>query len=536
MKSPAPILMIGLDASEVTLIEKFCAEGKLPAIQSLRERGCFGSLEAKATIFAGGVWPTFYTAQDVPDHGVYHNKLWRHEHMRCEVVNEQWLLAKPFWQTLDEAGFKIAAIDVPMTMSIPPLKNGIQLSGWGTHDLIVKGATPTHLWKRFEKEFGQPLMPSELFGPQNVKTLLRLREVLLESTQQVAALSEKLLERERWDLFLVVFGATHRGGHYLWDLSQIDQDSLAPEQRRKLENALLDIYQASDRAVARLVAKAPAETQIMVFAVHGMGPNMGWSDRCQEILAKIQHGSAAGPAKSGLLYQIKQLIPWELARQVTTRLPQPVLNRLVSLWSANMFDWKTTRYFGLPMDHAGYFRINLQGREPEGVVIPGPEYEAVCRELEEALRSFRDIETGQSIVDRVYRLDDLAPAGAACRDVLPDLVVTWRGVSAIQSRGLISEKFGEIRWETGKLPSGRAGNHWANGWFVAAGQGITPASRVEGHRTIDLVPTVFNWLGAGPDETFQGEPIPALSRAAHHSSQIADNRSDQPRQFDIKVA
>ncbi len=511
MKKKTPVLMIGLDAAEVTLIERLCAEGKLPTLQSLRERGCFGSLEAKATIFAGGVWPTFYTAQDVPWHGVYHNKLWRHETMRCEVVNDQWLPAKPFWEILDQEAYRMAIVDVPMTVSRPKLMNGIQLAGWGTHDLIVKGAWPSELWPQLEKEFGSAMMPAELFGPQNAKTLLNLKEALLQATEQMTRLSESLLVREAWDLFFVVLGATHRGGHYLWDLSQIDQTGLSPETLQILEQALVDIYQACDRAVARLIKKTPAEAKVLVFAVHGMGPNRGWSDRCPEILSKIQQANQDVPAKTGLLYSLKQVIPWQLARQITTRLPQPVLNRLVSLWSAGMFDWNTTRYFPLPMDHAGYFRINVKGREPEGIVEPGLEYETVCRELEAAFRSFHDIETGKPIVDKVYRMDDLAPREAPYREVLPDLVITWRDISAIQSPGIHSEKYGEIRWDTGgKLPSGRSGNHQEKGWFVAVGDGITPATRAEEHRTIDLVPTVFQWLGAEPGQDFQGKPIPVL--------------------------
>ena len=33
-------------------------------------------------------------------------------------------------------------------------------------------------------------------------------------------------------------------------------------------------------------------------------------------------------------------------------------------------DWNATRYFPLAMDHAGYMRINLAGREPNGIVDP----------------------------------------------------------------------------------------------------------------------------------------------------------------------
>jgi predicted AlkP superfamily phosphohydrolase/phosphomutase len=509
MNTNAPILMIGLDAAEVTLIEQLCATGRLPAIQSLRERGCFGTLETSATLFAGGVWPTFYTAKEVAWHGIYHNKQWRHAHMRCEVVEDGWLSEQPFWKYLDDS-YRVAIIDMPMTVGAPHVVHGLQLAGWGTHDLIVKGAWPSTLWKQLEKEVGPPRMPVECFGPQSAKSLLTLQTALLQCTEQMTRLSEVLLRQGPWDLFCVVFGALHRGGHYLWDLSQIDDHAALPEHvRQVLQPALVELYQACDRAVARLLEMVPASARILVFAVHGMGPNPGWADYCREIITRIQR--QAGRLPSGVLYRLKKKLPWSLVRQVTSRLPPRVLHRLVPLWSAHMCDWRTTRYFPLPMDHAGYLRLNVRGREPEGIVEPGADYEATCQELTEALCSFRDLATDQPIVERVYRLDDLAGPDAPHRDVLPDLVLTWSDVSAIQCSGVRSEAYGEMRWHPhGKLPSGRSGNHRGQGWFVAMGDAVPAATRVHGCRTVDLVPTVFHWLGVEPRADFQGQPIPAL--------------------------
>jgi predicted AlkP superfamily phosphohydrolase/phosphomutase len=509
----APVVMIGLDAAELTLIERLCAEGVLPTLQSLRDRGCFGPLASDASIFAGGVWPTFYTAQAVPWHGIYHNILWRPERMRCEVVNDTWLPERPFWEGLDPDAYRIAVIDVPMVAGVPRAVNGIQVAGWGTHDVIAKGAWPPDLWRQLETDFGPPLMSSAIQGPQSAKTLLRLRDLLLETTDQMARLSASLLAREAWDLFVVVFGATHRGGHYLWDVSQFDGAHVPVNARRILDRALVDLYQACDRAIAQLLERAAADARILVFAVHGMGPNPGWVGRCPEILSRIQPGPQGARGRPGLLHRLAKAIPRPLKRQLKGRIArrsQGTLDR-ISLWYANAHDWTEHRCFPLPMDLAGYLRINVKGREARGIVEPGPEYRALCEELHDAFLSFRDVATGRPIVDRVYRLDDLAPPDAPYRELLPDLVIAWDGVSAQQSRAIHSPRYGEMRWETDeRLAYGRSGDHRERGWLLAAGEGIDPATRVEGHHIRDLVPTVFRWLGARPHATFQGRPIPAL--------------------------
>jgi len=88
------------------------------------------------------------------------------------------------------------------------------------------------------------------------------------------------------------------------------------------------------------------------------------------------------------------------------------------------------------------------------------------------------------------------PASAPARDRLPDLLIEWNGVSPIESSGITSDRFGELRWTPpGLIPSGRAGNHRPHGWFVAAGDGIE-SGQLDGHNIMDLVPTVCSWLGA----------------------------------------
>lgn len=511
MKKRTPVLLIGIDAADADFIEKLCSVGKLPALANLKEEGCFGLLETDAKRFAGGVWPTFYTGKDVPWHGIYHSKLWRPENMRCEVANASWLGEKPFWELLSENEYKIGIIDVPMLLEAPRAINGLHLSGWGTHDLIRKGSWPPDLWKEMSRKFGPPVISTEYFGPQTVKTLMRLRDNMLAGTDQLVDISLNLLDREAWDLFAIVFGAAHRGGHYLWDLSQMDRAGITQETGRVLENALTDVYQACDGAISRIIEKAPGGARIMVFSLHGMGPNPGWGDRCPEIVTRIKKVDEGTMPKTGYLYKIRESLPWDLISKVTTRLPRSFLDRLVSLWSARMFDWATTSHFPLPMDYAGYLRINLKGREPRGIVAPGTEYAALLEKLSEAFLSFRDVESGKRIVEQVFRLDDLAPKDAPYRHLLPDLVITWSDVTAVQSRGIRSENYGEIRWEeSGMLPSGRSGNHRDRGWFVASGAGISPGTRQEGNRVADLAPTVFAWLGARPPADFQGRPIPAL--------------------------
>jgi hypothetical protein len=83
------------------------------------------------------------------------------------------------------------------------------------------------------------------------------------------------------------------------------------------------------------------------------------------------------------------------------------------------------------------------------------------------------------------------------------------------SRGVVSESFGEVRWDRGaKFKSGRSGNHTHRGWYVAIGPDIDPGESAQVCDTLDLMPTVFEWMGSPRPVFFQGHPIRELIHPA----------------------
>lgn len=86
-----------------------------------------------------------------------------------------------------------------------------------------------------------------------------------------------------------------------------------------------------------------------------------------------------------------------------------------------VYDWTRTRAFSLPSDQHGWIRINLQGRESAGIVLP-EDYNNICRELEDLMRGLCR-EDGRPLVVDVARTAVNADE-ARCSN-LPDLIVHW---------------------------------------------------------------------------------------------------------------
>lgn len=75
--------------------------------------------------------------------------------------------------------------------------------------------------------------------------------------------------------------------------------------------------------------------------------------------------------------------------------------------------WHELPYFALPTFSCGQLRINLQGREADGIV-PRDDYDRACDEAVEVLRRCRNARTGEPVLEEVRRArrdDVMAPDG-----------------------------------------------------------------------------------------------------------------------------
>ncbi len=98
------------------------------------------------------------------------------------------------------------------------------------------------------------------------------------------------------------------------------------------------------------------------------------------------------------------------------------------------YDWQNTRAFSLPTDQYGWIRLNLIGRETQGIVRLD-EYDKLCTELDQMLSALTS-EEGELLVHDVVRT--ATNAEAARSNPLPDLVVHWNDAalsSAMKIKG-----------------------------------------------------------------------------------------------------
>lgn len=410
-------------------------------------------------------------------------------------------MGEPFWRQVVAEGGRVIAIDMPFA-SAP--RTGIELTGWATLDsLEPPRAHPPGILAEIKSRHGASPRAAEMHALQTMPALLKLRDEQVLIAGMLAEISEQLLAKETVDLFAITFPGLHRGGHWLWDATGLMSPPSAFE-RKELEAALPAIYAATDQALGRVLEAAQAD-EIILFSLHGMGPNTSRVDILDEMLSRVlgDGGREARPLQ--MLKRLRRAVPPRLRYKVKESLPTVLRDRLTGFWSTGGRDWRKTPAISQVADLTGYVRLNLAGRESRGM-LSAEQADEISLRLADGLASFVDTDTGEPVVRQTARIDEIIPPGDR-RWMLPDLLVDWNATPAARHRAVVSPRFGLVDWPTpGRHPSGRAGNHRAGGFYLACGSGLPPGTAPEGD-IIDLAPTVLARLGADIPNAMRGRPL-----------------------------
>ena len=457
------ICVLQFDAASVAVVERMLAAGRLPVLAGLIERGRRVELDTPADHFAAGAFHTLYSGIELADHGLFYPFQWEAASQRARYMTA--FPAPPaIWERLAAAGLRTLAID-PYESRPPGDWKGTYVCGWGFRDRVVlpRWSLPRAAGAQLAKRHGGGPHATEIFGRPTVRELLALRAKLVAAPARVATAAIELLEREQpYDLTWLTFSAAHLAGHQFWDLSQLAEE---PEGRDRelLSAALEDVYAAVDDAFGRVLAALPGDSDVVVASAVGMDVNSSRADLLPEMLAAVLNG---GPLPSdgdraGAIWRLRAAIPPGTRGAIARALPDRVALELTARLELRGIGWEQTAAFCHPADNQGYIRLNLRGRERDGIVDPA-EADALLDTIARGLRTFDDPDGVAAVarVDRVREHHD-----GARSDQLPDLVVQWSERPATTLAGVHSPAFGDVlRRGTG---SGRSGNHTpGDAWAV----------------------------------------------------------------------
>lgn len=475
-----PIAMLGLDAGDLLYIRSNL--DRLPHLRRLFTAGQLHTLGSTAALLTGSVWPSFYTGAHPDVHGIYHNLQWDWHRMRLRRVSDDWLPCAPFWHALETEGFRCVTLDVPMSFA-PRLDQGIEIVNWGAHDELGPYAcNNSALGRELLRRFGRHPMGGEVPVNKGKRKRTQIQSELIAGIRKKAAAAGWLMATQDWDLFITVFGETHRAGHILWPDPELGVD----------DGPLLEIYRAVDAAIGDLLQQMPGDTLIVVFALHGMETNRSQEHFVSAVVERVNSASGGpgpGPATThaqrSLMRWLRDHLPAPVQHLIADAVPAAIRDWVVDRSLAGGRDWSRTPGFPLHADLNGYVRFNIRGRERDGMLDGQDAIRAYRGAVQDAFERMRNPANKAAIVAEVVNAAEVFSGPRATH--LPDLIVRWQPAANV-----LAAEIPELGVFSGRRATGRGGNHRPEGFCVlyqrdSALPDLTPPGHI-----VDLA----GWIGA----------------------------------------
>ena len=523
MSGPA-VLLVGIDAGCLPVLDRLSADGHVPNVDALRDRGVSTPLESQVPPWTPSAWPSLYTGVNPGKHGVY--GFTGYDGYDYHVVDRDDVRARAIWDVLGEHDRSSVVVNVPVTYPPDEIDGAVVPGFIGPEDPACH--PPGLLDDVREAIDAYRVYPEYTRGESDLSDDAKLAEYCALARMRGEAF-RYLCDRFDPAFGFVQFQRTDTVFHEFdgrWDLVE-------------------RIYAATDDEIGRIVDACDPDVTMLV-SDHGIGRYEGEQIHLNTLLesagylettrggrgmpswhpirSRLQHGNAAkqrrltateraaaGLARVGLTAHLvsRLLQALRIDGIVTRYLPDGV-----SRTGAEQVDFPASRAYMRARVELGV-RLNVAGREPNGTV-DRDEYDAIRREI---ITMLRDVETpaGDPAFDRVVPREAVFD-GPHVEDA-PDIVVEPRDYDHFLSAEPSTEPF---------RPNRTPWNHKRPGLFVAAGAIDTTASVADPH-LLDVAPTVLAAMDVPYDDRMDGR---VLDLAADPGSrdygpyEPADGRAD----------
>lgn len=501
-------LLVGLDAGCLPVLEPLFESGALPNLRSVFENGTNGPLESQTPPWTPSAWPSLYTGVNPGKHGVF--GFLSFDGYDWDVVNDTHVREQTLWELLDHHGYSSVVVNAPVTH--PPREfDGALVPGYTAPE--NPDCHPDGVLSEIRDEIGdyRVYAPRDVTGDEKVEWYRRLSRMRGEAFRYLA-------DKHDPEFGFVQFQQTDTVFH------EFPGD----------DETVRAVYEAVDEQIGKILEQCDPDT-VVVASDHGMGEYTGHEFRVNEFLREqgfvetkqggegmptwstiannqlqegksgkgedatvtkpsaLQRGLAAG-AKVGLTSQriAAALDTVGLADYVAERVPTDAIRA-----ATEQVDFPNSTAYMRDRIELGV-RVNLQGREPNGVV-PESKYEQVRDEL---IGHLSKVETpdGRPVFDRVARREEIF-SGPYVEEA-PDVVTIPAAYDQFLSTRVGDGQFG---------PPSEPYNHKLEGVVALAGSGVDADTDLDSAHLFDVTPTILATFGLPVGDRMDGSVLPAVA-------------------------
>lgn len=485
------VLVIGLDGATWTVLTPWLEDGSLPNLEKLRQAGCWGELRSTIPPLSAPAWSTFATGKNPGKHSVFHftrsNNSGTANPSKPEIVDSRSIKSSTVWDILGHHQRKVGVINMPMTYPPRPV-NGFMVTGLLTPPGASIFTYPPELSSKLtdyqidlDRFIAHKPFARDTDSPPHIEPSLELMQEFHSMMEKRARAALALMKSEPWDLFMLVFTGTDRMGHYLWPYHRaaIANDS---SEARQLYQAVHNYYARLDEFIGRLIEEAGEGITVLVISDHGMGLRPTRRVYCNNWLYQrgwlsIKTDGIRVTNPDGWLRRLG--LPRDKIGRIVLRIPGLASSRLVKKAvesrSATV-DVEQSQAYCVPIYN------NIMGIR----INPTSERKEVLRqEIMQELEKIVDSETGQGVVQEVYKGEDYYRGPYT--DNVPDILVVMKpDYSCSPYLGHYSAVVTKL------LATSDGGGHRLDGIFIASGPDVLSNHELLTNLAIeDVAPTLL---------------------------------------------
>lgn len=542
------VLVIGLDGATFDLIDPWVEQGKLPVLAKCLKEGTRSALLSTPLSNSAQAWSSFITGKNPGKHGIYDFFETRSDSYGVRFLNASFRKGRSLWRLASDAGRKVGVMNVPITYP-PEAVDGFLIPGLDSPGMDGDFAHPRGLMAEINQEVGGYILEAGIWGHIRRGRPDKALEGLLEMVRTRTATAKYLMQNKPWDIFVMVYTATDKVQHHFW--KYIDPTRPESHSSEPHAEAILKVYQEIDKGVGELMAAA-GDASVIMMSDHGAGPSSRrtmyinrWLSR-EGFLRFWDSGGVSGrlgKVKYDFLErvnnEIKKRFP-RRAKEIMLRLFPRLRDRVDSLLLLPGIDWSGTVAYSRE-NHPAIF-INTKGREAEGIVEPGEQYESIRNQITEKLKNLRCPETGEPIVGRIFKQEEIYQGPEAFK--APDIVFQWNDFFYVHrpSGSSSNRSFLETLDDKALLASENttrpSGIHRDYGIFVATGNHLKKNETIDGARIYDIAPTILYLLGIAVPDDMDGRILEGaidedyLEQNPIQKGAVLTSEEDAPQDFD----
>jgi predicted AlkP superfamily phosphohydrolase/phosphomutase len=510
------IYVLGMDGAEPELVEKYIEEGAMPNLEEMRKKGSYGEMRTIFPPITPAAWTSFMTGKQPGKHGIYDFSV-RSGDREFELVTSSDVDSETVYDLLNRHGKSVGSLGIPLTY--PPQEvDGYMISGLPIDKIDRDKVYPKKLWDDIE-DWGGLSIHASTFTGENEEEYIQSHHDQIDQMEKVYF---NLMDEHDLDLNIVLFPNSDTMGHWMW--KYIDEDHPDHPEDKDYEDCMKNVYSRLDEVLGRLREKMDKDDHLIVMSDHGFGPvhkNIYLNNLFAEKgLLKFKDSPTTmfrrGLMKAGITpdrgYRlVARLGLEEYVVQSEQKDEGGIIGKLASLpvLSEDDIDWDRTKAFVRGNFGQIYLNRDLEGEEREQAI----------QEVKEAVYSLKDPESGEQIVEKVERKEEMYHGPKT--DRAPDLVFFTKDLKYMSWRHF---EFGSSK-KVKSSPS-RTGHHKMDGIFCIEGPEVKEGELLEGLKITDVVPTVLHLMDLPVPEDMDGEPIKGalkMEREVKKSDSIVDS-------------